>query len=88
MSCCVALCRYENCTCPFFCPDTSASRTLGDTPDDETFTTPGHQPQLAWAEGNEMKMFGCVGRTTSLWQFFLYSLFLLSLLSLSSLFDS
>ena len=32
---------------------------LGDLPDN--FTTPGHQPQWAWAEGNQYKLFGCVG---------------------------
>jgi hypothetical protein len=44
---------------PFFCPNSSAARELGDTPDDESFRTPGNQPQMAWAEGNHMKIFGC-----------------------------
>ena len=65
---------HINGTFPFFCPNTSWARELGDHPADQTFDTPGHQPQLAWAEGNHMKLFGCVGRDNRLWQFFLYNL--------------
>lgn len=38
---------------------TADIQELGDLPDN--FTTPGHQPQWAWAEGNQYKLFGCVG---------------------------
>ena len=51
-------------TFPFYCPNTSAALELGDLPPAKNFTTPGHQPQWAWAEGNQYKLFGCVGRDT------------------------
>ena len=54
------------------CPNTSASRKLGDVP--VGFTTVGGQSQFAWAEGNHFKMFGCHPRGSLNWNFFLYNL--------------
>ena len=46
-------------TWPDVCPNASASMALGDIP--AGFSTPGQQPQFSWAEGNDLKLFGCIG---------------------------
>lgn len=46
-------------TVPFRCPVTSASAELGDIP--ANFSSAGHGMQFSWAEGNDMKIFGCKG---------------------------
>lgn len=46
-------------TYPDICPTKSAAADMGDVP--ARFSTPGNQPQLSWAEGNHLKLFGCKG---------------------------
>jgi hypothetical protein len=67
------------------CPSHAASIELGDVP--SNFTTVGRQPQFSWAEGNDLKLFGCDGRCDGTncnstspgyanlgWHFFLFNL--------------
>lgn len=63
---------HINGTFPHKCPAYSNARKLGDVP--ANFTTPGRQPQWAWAEGNRYKLFGCVGVEDKQWHFFMYDL--------------
>jgi hypothetical protein len=60
---------------PDICPDHSNASALGDIP--TNFSTPGNQPQVSWAEGNHLKIFGCRTKKSASgngWQFFLYNL--------------
>ena len=44
---------------PDICPTHSDAIDLGDVPFD--FATVGNLPQFSWAEGNDLKLFGCRG---------------------------
>jgi hypothetical protein len=70
---------------PDVCPNASDAAALGDVP--AGFATPGHQPQWSWAEGNDLKLFGCLGKCNGTncnstspgyrnegWHFFLFNL--------------
>lgn len=72
-------------TYPDICPNVSAALALGDVP--ANFSTAMHQPQFSWAEGNDLKLFGCEGKCDGTncnstqpgyvnkgWRFFLFNL--------------
>ena len=72
-------------TYPDICPEACASAALGDIP--STFSTVGNLPQWSWAEGNDLKLFGCRGHCDGTncnstrpgyrnegWKFFLFNL--------------
>jgi hypothetical protein len=72
-------------TYPDICPNVSDALALGDVP--TNFSTVGNQPQFSWAEGNDLKLFGCSGKCTGAncnstapgyynkgWRFFLFNL--------------
>ena len=70
---------------PDICPTHSDAIDLGDVPFD--FATVGNLPQFSWAEGNDLKLFGCRGHCNGTncnstapgyenrgWHFFLFNL--------------
>ncbi len=70
---------------PDICPEHADSEDFGDVP--AGFSTPGNNAQFSWAEGNELKIFGCRGHCDGTncnstrpgyrnlgWRFFLFNL--------------
>jgi hypothetical protein len=51
----------QNCVTPYRCPANSTSVELGDLPADFNPNPQGQTNQFSWAEGNDLKLFGCRG---------------------------
>jgi hypothetical protein len=57
----------QNCKTPYSCPPNSSSVTLGDLPAGfgPNSATGGQTSQFSWAEGNDLKLFGCKGKSST-----------------------